>query len=79
MKLVVNGEEVLKRSGLENAHQLALKSRVSYPTVERYINTPEKSVSLDTGVLASILLEGLGLTQEAALNLRLGDLFKFVK
>lgn len=79
MKLVIDGEKLLKLSGMQNPHQLALQARVSAPTIKRYIDSPEQAVSLDAGVLANILLDGLGLTQERALALRLGDIFKFVK
>ena len=78
MKLVPDGAKLLEKSGLANAHQLSLKARASYPTVEKYVNRPESLVSMDCAVLAALLLDGLELKQDQALDLRLGDIFKFI-
>ena len=79
MKLVLDGAAVIQRSGQENAHRLALASQVSAPTIHRYIHRADEVISLDTQVLANILLKGMGLTPAQALELRLGDIFKFVE
>jgi hypothetical protein len=78
MRLIPNGKKILELSNLPNAHQLALRSRVSYPTVDRYINCPEETSQVSAVVMAAILTEGLGLTPEQVLDLRVGDLFQFV-
>jgi hypothetical protein len=78
-KLVFKKNVFLKLSGLENPHQLALRSQVSSPTVNKYNISPEKIVAVDTSVLSSILLNGVGLSQEQILALKLGDIFEFVE
>jgi hypothetical protein len=77
MRLIFKKGVLLELSGLPNPHQLALKSRVSSPTMAKYVNVPESSEVIDASVLASILTDGLGLSKDEALNLRLGDLFEF--
>jgi len=62
----------------ENAHQLSLRSRMSWPTISKYINTPEKISSISMDVLAGILIDGLGMTPEQVADMRFGDLFEFV-
>ena len=76
MKLRLKGAEILKRSGAENAHQLALKSQVSYPTVDRWVNRPETVKSIDSTVLAALLAHGWGLSADEILNLKLGEVFE---
>jgi hypothetical protein len=78
MKLVLKGKKLQEMSGVENAHQFSLRAKMSYPTVEKYINRPEKIVQFDATVMAQVLTEGLGLTVDQAKELRLGDIFDFV-
>jgi len=78
MKRIIFRKNVLLELGhVPNAHQLALRSGVSVPTVAKYINKPEKSETITGEVLASILLNGLQLTEKQVLDLRIGDLFEF--
>lgn len=77
-KIVFRKGVLLKKSGLTNPHQLALRARVSSPTIAKYVNSPEASEVIDAGVLASILLDGFEMSEKDALNIRLGDLFEFV-
>ncbi len=65
--------------GAANMHQLAMHSGISYPTALRYISTPEKVQVVDMETIANILLDGLGLTPDEALNLKVSDLFELVK
>ncbi len=69
----------MELSRTENAHQLAMKSKVSYPTIDRYINKSNEIVSIDSAVLAKILIDGMGLTIAQAKELRLGDIFDIVE
>lgn len=78
-KLVLKGQNILSLSGEDNPHRLSLKSQVSYPTIERYINRPENVQAIDLGILASLLTAGLGLTAEEALALPLSTLFDLVE
>ncbi len=64
--------------GAKNAHQLALRSRVSYPTILRYITMPHEIQAYDAMVLPAILIDGQGIAPEELLNMRLGDLFDLV-
>jgi hypothetical protein len=77
-RIVFKKNVLLELSGLPNPHQLALRSRVSSPTIAKYVNAPETSEVIDAAVLASILIDGLGKSEKEVLNLRLGDLFEFV-
>ena len=79
MKLVPNGEVLLQMAGLPNSHQLSLRARISYPTVDKYINAPETTSSISALVMAAILLDGLDLTPDQVLELRLGDVFQLVE
>ncbi len=76
MRLVFKKGVLLDRSGSDNPHQLALKARVSSPTVAKYVNAPESVQVVDMAVLASLITEGFGLTKRQALDLRLGDIFE---
>jgi len=78
LKLVLKGRALLERSETPNAHQFSLKARVSYPTVERIVNRPEAVKAIDLFNLAALLTDGLGLTPEQALSLKLSDVFDIV-
>ncbi len=78
MRLIFKKGALLDRSGSANPHQLALKARVSSPTVAKYVNQPDSVQVVDMAVLASLITEGFGLTKRQALDLRLGDLFELV-
>lgn len=62
--------------GSDNTHILAMKSQRSYPAVRSFVTASVRRIDLD--VLASVLTNGAGLTEEQVLDLRLGDLFEFV-
>ena len=79
MKFILRGSRLLELSGMQNAHQLALRSQVSYPTIDKYVNRPELVGSFDTTVLAEILSRGLGMTPEQISNITLGDLFELAE
>ncbi len=53
--------------------------RVSYGTIRRWVNEPDKVTRLDLPVLASFLLDGLGMTPEQIGELRLKDVFELVQ
>jgi hypothetical protein len=78
-RLLLKGREILALSGEPNAHRLSLRARISYPTIDRYINRPETIQALDLTVLGTLLTEGLGLTLEEALALPLSTLFDLVE
>lgn len=75
-RLIFRGQEILRRSGEPNPHRLSLKARVSYPPIERLVNRPETVQSFDMANLAALLTDGLGLSEDEAMNLRLGDIFE---
>lgn len=79
MKLILKGKKLLEMSGTSNAHQFSLKAQMSYPTVEKYVNRPEKMVQFDAIILANLLTYGLGMNAEQAKELRLGDIFEIVE
>lgn len=74
-KLSLKGKRILEISGLENAHQVAMRSRVSYPSIEKYINKSGTVKYIDLSVLASLMIEGCGMTKEDFLNMKFGDIF----
>lgn len=78
MKLILRGSELLRMSPAKNVHQLALASRLSHPTVTRYVKEPESVALLDLHAFPTLLADGLGMTVEQIANLRLGDLFEVI-
>lgn len=71
------GQELLALGrGAKNSHQLALSSKKSYPAVKDYVESPDLK-RLDLDMLACILIDGLGMTPQEALSLRLGDLIEY--
>jgi hypothetical protein len=77
-KLVVRPDVLMSRAGVDNSHRLAMKSRVSAPSMGRWIKRPEKLQIIYLEVLYSVLRFGWGLTHKEILNVRLGDLFEIV-
>jgi hypothetical protein len=75
-RLVLKGQEILARSGEPNAHRLSLKVKVSYPTIEKYINRPELVQAYDAAVLGALFTDGLGLTAEAVSEMPLSAFFE---
>ncbi len=75
-RLVLKGHEILERSGEPNAHRLSLKVKVSYPTIEKYINRPEKIQAYDAAVLAALFIDGLELTAEEISAMPLSSFFE---
>lgn len=78
MKIIIKKQVLLELSGLGNPHQLALRSNVSYPTVNKYVNNTESVDAIDAEVLCSILLNGVGLSKEQILEMKIGDLFEIL-
>lgn len=76
MKLVFKGAEVLNKSGAGNAHQLGLRLRISATTAYKYFSKPDEVQAFDVAILAAIITDGLGLSPEEAMNLKLGDIFE---
>jgi hypothetical protein len=68
---------------VNNSHQVHLRSQVSWPTVSKYLSddpaTLDEMRSLDLEVLYGILVDGLGLSEEEVLNLRLGEILEVQK
>ena len=77
--LRLKGRSLLKlRKGSETSLlSLSQISRVSYPTILRYVSTPEDVKLLDLSVLANILIDGLGLTPSEIMNMKVSDLFEY--
>jgi hypothetical protein len=76
-KLIFKKNALLELGQHKNAHQLSMRSGVSYSAVSKYVKNPETVDVIDSAVLAALLLQGLGLSEKEALNLRMGDLFEF--
>jgi len=77
----LKGAELLDRfhkRGLESYHRISLQARVTYPTVRLWLQDESTVVSLHLPSLAGLLVDGLGLTPQQALSLRLGDLLDYV-
>jgi hypothetical protein len=75
--------EILKLGKTPNAHQVSMRSGISWPTVSKYLNEEEAArdemVSVDLAVLYGVLTDGLGLTESDAMNLKFGDVFEISK
>lgn len=78
-RLVLKGKQILEQSQEANPHRLALKTRISYPTIEKYINRPESVQAYDATVIPMLYLDGIEMDPETFLNLRIGDVFELVK
>jgi hypothetical protein len=76
MKLILKGQALLAHSGLANTHQLSLRARISAQTAYKYIENSEEVKAVDCATLLAILIDGLGLTPDQVLDLRVGDLFE---
>lgn len=60
-----------------NMNRLSQEERIGYPTILKYLKDDNVD-SFKGEVLYSIIIKGMGLTQEEAEDLRLGDVFEFV-
>lgn len=67
-----------KLRGIENAHQIHLRSGVSWPTIYRYIENPDQVQSINLDSLAGFLIDGLGLSPDEVVGLKFGDVFEYV-
>ena len=76
-RLILKGDELLKRSGAENVHRLSLTVQMGAPTIYRYIKYPDQVKALDLAVFSQLVMRALNLTQAEFLNLKLKDLFEF--
>jgi hypothetical protein len=77
-KLILNTEPIIfKLFGRVNIADVARRTDTSYPTVYKYTRQPDTVQQLDADYLAKLLLDGLGLTREAALDLKLSEIFAF--
>ncbi len=65
---------------VENPHQVHLRSQVSWPTVSKYLSDDTKVLdgmkSMDFEALYGLLVDGLGLSEDEVLNLKLGDILE---
>lgn len=78
-RLQIKGKNILALSGEANAHRLALKARISYPTVDRWINRPGDVSAIDLSVLGGLLIDGAGISPEELLTRPMGDFFEVVE
>lgn len=67
-----------KERGVENPHQVSMKSGVSYPTIHRYAEKPEEVEAISLRALYGFLVDGLGLSPDEVESLRFGDVFEAV-
>jgi hypothetical protein len=74
-KFILRGDVLLGLSGYSNAHKLSLQSRISHPTVHKYVNDAAAVKTIDLTTLAVILVDGCGLDKDQILSMKIGDLF----
>ena len=55
--------------------EASFNARVTWPTVKRYLDRPDDISSLDMNSFPSYLIDGLGISPEELLNMKIGDLF----
>lgn len=75
--LRLKGRELLEKHKL-SMYRLAKDGDISYPTIHRYVTTPDEVQYISLDVLYSVLVNGLGQTPEQAADMRFGDVFDFV-
>ncbi|MEA3327793.1 MAG: helix-turn-helix transcriptional regulator [Chloroflexota bacterium] len=66
-----------KENGVENRHQLAMKSNISHQSIYKIFDgEPMKQINLR--VLSRLLILGVGYTPEELMNVKFGDIFEYV-
>ena len=70
--------EIGKRKGVNSINQLSLRSGITYATAHRYIQNPGEVEAMSLRNLYGILVDGLGLSAEEVMNMRIGDVFDAV-
>lgn len=77
-KFRIKGRELLKLGNARTAHQLAMRTQVGWTTMQKYMASEKKRDQMryiDLEILYSIFANGLGLSDEEILNLKIGDVF----
>ncbi len=69
--------EMGQRRGVPNVHQLSKRTDVSYPTVRRYIEEPEKVEAVSLKALTAFLVDGCGMSPAEISDLKFGDIFEY--
>jgi hypothetical protein len=76
--LRLKGRELIQNhSNGKNMHQIAMDGGVSYPTIHRYVTTPDKVQMFSVEALYGFL-SGMGLTDAEIANLSFGEVFDLV-
>jgi hypothetical protein len=70
--------ERFHKRGFDNHHRISLQARVTYPTVKSWLQDEPEVESLHLPSLAGLLVDGLGMTPDEALSLRLRDLLEYL-
>lgn len=70
----LKGRALLKEHNV-TMYRVAKDGKVNYPTIHRYITSPDSVKLISLEVLYG-LLSGLGLSDEQVANLRLGDVLE---
>ena len=76
--LRLRGRELLEQHDV-SMYRMRESGAASYPTIHKYMTTPDKIDYMSLKVLYGILIDGLGYTPEEAARLRMGDVFDFVQ
>lgn len=70
--------EGYRRRRFNDVKTAARITGMSRPTLSNWINNPETVSRLDLNGLTNLLVDGLGITPEEALQMKLGDIFQFI-
>lgn len=75
--LRLKAAELIEQRGT-NLHRASQRGGFSYPTMYRYIKSPERIESMHMRSIVGLLVDGLGFTPEEIEQMRFGDVFEIV-
>ena len=70
--------EGFRRRRYNDIKTAAKMTGMSRPTLSNWVNSSETVSRLDLNSFTNLLVDGLGLSPDQALNMKLGDIFEFV-
>ena len=70
--------EIGKGKGVDNIHQISMRSGVSYPTAHRWVEKPEQVEAISLRALYGVLVDGIGLSLGEVSALKISDIFELV-
>lgn len=70
--------KIARDRGVDNVHQIALNSGVTYQTVHKYATKPEDTPSVHLKTLYGIIVDGMNMSAEELQDLKFVDVFEAI-